>query len=96
MDWTTLQHSLIVVVFTCIGWMSGDVIAGYLAGATLVIVREHTQAEYRWVERYGNGLRANMPWWGGFDYVVWNYSSLADWLAPALACAVLLGCSYCF
>ena len=35
--------------------------------AAWAISREITQAEYRWIEQYGSGLRANMPWWGGFD-----------------------------
>ena len=50
------------------------------------IGREHTQAEYRWIESYGRGLRANMPWWGGFDPRVWNkLDPWLDMMLPALA-----------
>lgn len=44
--------------------------------------REEAQAEYRWIATFGKGLRANMPWWGGFDWRVWNVKSLADWILP--------------
>ena len=27
------------------------------------ILRELAQAEYRWIEQFGAGVRANMPWW---------------------------------
>lgn len=37
------------------------------AASAWVISREITQAEYRWIEQFGGGLRANLPWWGGFD-----------------------------
>lgn len=32
--------------------------------------REHTQAEYRWIAKFGNGKRAAMPWGGGFG--IWQ------------------------
>ena len=40
------------------------------------------QAEYRWIETYGLGRRANMPWWGRFDKRVWNLHSMTDWILP--------------
>lgn len=93
---TTLQHTLIALACAGIGWLCGNIYAGAAFGAALFIGREHAQAEYRWIEQYGAGKRANMPWYGGFDYVVWNISSLFDWVVPALACAVLLGVFYYF
>ena len=57
--------------------------------ALFYLGREHAQAEYRWIAQFGNGKRANMPWWGGFDWHVWNLPSLLDWLVPVLACAVV-------
>lgn len=53
-----------------------------VAASLLFIGREHAQAEYRWIEHYGQHLRANMPWWGGFDPKVWNLKSLLDWTLP--------------
>lgn len=54
------------------------------AFALFYIGREHAQAEYRWIEHYGSGKRANMPWWGGFDPKVWNAKSLCDWVLPVI------------
>lgn len=49
-----------------------------------------TQAEYRWIELYGHGLRANMPWWAPFDLRVWpRLDQWIDWIGPVVAtCAV--------
>jgi len=59
--------------------------AGALAACAWAISREITQAEYRWIEHYGGGLRANMPWWGGLDPIVWqNLDPWLDWVAPSL------------
>ncbi len=58
---------------------------GAFAAAAWAISREITQAEYRWIEHYGGGLRANMPWWGGFDPIVWQKTApWLDWIAPTL------------
>ena len=60
--------------------------AGALAACAWAISREITQAEYRWIEHYGDGLRANMPWWGGLDPKVWqNLDPWLDWVIPSLA-----------
>lgn len=94
MDWTPAQHALIALACAGIGWICGSVEAGAAFGAALFIGREHTQAEYRWIERYGNGKRDNMPIWGGVDPRVWDMGSLLDVAAPVLAGAVLLGGLY--
>lgn len=62
-------------------WWAGAALAcGYFIG------RELAQAEYRWIEQFGQGLRANMPWWGVFDGRVWdNADRLADLIGPVLA-----------
>ena len=39
----------------CRSWVAGAAVAGAWS-----LSREITQAEYRWIERYGDGLRANM------------------------------------
>ena len=62
--------------------------AGAAAAACWCIAREITQAEYRWIERFGAGLRANMPWWGAVDPRVWHADAMLDWIAPT---AVVLG-----
>ena len=68
------------IAFTFKNWT-----AGTAAACAWSISRELTQAEYRWIEHYGGGLRANMPWWGGFDLRVWQYMDpWLDWVVPSL------------
>lgn len=59
--------------------------AGAAVAIAWFVAREITQAEYRWIERFGHGLRANMPWWGGFDLRVWDHADpWLDWLLPTI------------
>jgi len=51
------------------GWVSG------FAAIWFFIGREHAQAEYRWIERFGSGMRKNMPWYASFDYSKWDAHS---------------------
>ena len=82
-----LEHALVALAMqTVIGlttgrWWTGAALAsGYFVG------REISQAEYRWIELYGAGLRANMPWWAAFDARVWTkLDQVVDWLGPVLA-----------
>lgn len=69
-----------VVGFSTRNWWAGAALAcGYFVG------REFAQAEYRWIEQFGQGLRANMPWWGVFDQRVWpKPDQWADWIGPVL------------
>ena len=68
---------------------------GAFAAAAWAIAREVTQAEYRWIEHYGGGRRANMPWWGGFDPIVWQaIDPWLDWIVPtSVAVAIALTAS---
>ena len=59
--------------------------AGAATACVWSVSREITQAEYRWIEQFGGGLRANMPWWGGLDYRVWlKLDPWLDWILPSL------------
>ena len=96
MDLSPLYHAIAAVVLQCtVGlafcmWGMGGAL-----GCMWFIAREHTQAEYRWIAMFGHGHRSNMPWWGGFDWRVWDPASLLDWLVPVLACiAVYLVAKY--
>ena len=66
--------------------------AGAAAAVAWALAREITQAEYRWIEAFGGGLRANMPWWGGLDPAVWQkFDPWLDWIVPsAVVCAIAL------
>ena len=38
---------------------------------------------------FGQGRRANMPWWGGFDPRVWELGSVLDFLVPIALCTLV-------
>ncbi|MBB3938684.1 hypothetical protein GGR39_000313 [Novosphingobium fluoreni] len=81
-----LEHALAAIVFQAIigcstgRWWTGAALAsGYFIG------REIAQAEYRWIEMFGAGLRANMPWWAPFDRRVWlTLDQYVDWIGPVV------------
>lgn len=65
-------------LFTGNWWIGAFIASGYFVG------REISQAEYRYIEHYGDGLRANMGWFDRFDPRVWNVKSVSDWLFPLI------------
>jgi len=85
---------LALLIMGIVSWISRSWAGGAAAAFAWAIAREITQAEYRWIEAYGSGLRANMPWWGGLDPLVWQrLDPWLDWIVPTLvvvAVAVLL------
>ena len=90
---TYFEHAIAaLVVQAIVGRLTGNWWAGAALASAYFIGRELTQAEYRWIEVYGHGLRANMPWWGPFDLRVWpKLDQWVDWMAPLLAtCSVAL------
>jgi hypothetical protein len=68
-----LSHTLIslslVALFADNFWVGFALAVGFLFG------REQAQAEYKWIEHYGNGKRANMKWWNAFEPKVWDFHS---------------------
>lgn len=90
MNMTNLEHALyalamqVAVVLAGFGWVTGAFL-----GAGFFVARELTQAEYRWIESFGRGKRANLPWWGCFDFRVWQkLDCWLDMLFPLLAVTV--------
>lgn len=89
-DYSPLFHAIATTTLQClVGLTTGMWGVGGALGCIWFIAREQTQAEYRWIALFGHGKRANMPWWGGFDWRAWNLPSLLDWLVPVLACTVV-------
>lgn len=95
-DKTPLIHAAVsVAIQIAVGILSGDWLSGGIAACIWWLAREHTQAEYRWIERFGwdyeaeGYLRRNLPWWGGFDPRAWDKASLLDFTAPVAACAAV-------
>lgn len=86
-----LEHIILALaVQAAIGLATGNWWAGAGVASAYFLGREAAQAEYRWIELYGEGLRANMPWWGPFDLRVWTkLDQWIDWLGPLLATCTL-------
>jgi hypothetical protein len=82
-----LQHIVAALVIQIvIGLLTKNWWAGAAIASAYFIGREFSQAEYRWIEHFGRGHRANMPWWGPFDLRVWTkLDPWVDWLGPVVA-----------
>jgi membrane protein required for beta-lactamase induction len=75
---------LVQLLLSPFGWWLGALFAiGYYLG------REMAQAEYRVIQTYYGGKRANMPWWGAFQRRAWNVKSILDWVLPSLAVVIV-------
>ena len=83
-----IEHSLVALgIQALVGWLTKNWWAAAALPSGYFIGREVAQAEYRWIENFGDGLRANMPWHAVFDPRVWETSDqIADWLGPVTAC----------
>lgn len=80
-----LAHPVIALVIQAIiGVASGDWWTGAVAGSFYFVGREYAQAEYRAIEHYYNGKRANMPYFGGLEPRAWTLKGLLDWILPSL------------
>lgn len=86
-----IEHAIIALaVQITVGLTTRNWWAGGLAACCYFIGRELAQAEYRWIEQFGAGLRANAPWWAALDRRVWTSADqYADLIGPVAACTVL-------
>lgn len=87
----TLGHPIAAMAIQAlVGLTTGNWWAGAAFGAAFFMGREIAQAEYRWINTYGRGLRANMPWWGPFDRRVWTKADQwLDWIMPLVAVCIM-------
>jgi hypothetical protein len=90
MDKTPIEHALIAVaVQVAFGFWLGDWIAGAALACTWFVAREHTQAEYRWIAKFGGGLRSSLRARDWIDKRVWDIGSVLDFAAPIAACVAV-------
>lgn len=81
MKYTHLPLSISVVLL--VWFIGGNALWAWLGITAVWASREWTQAEYRYIEHIGDGSRASMPWWGGFDPKAWTFKSLVmDMVLP--------------
>jgi hypothetical protein len=85
-DIVWFEHALCTAAIQLlVGWLSGNWWAGGALASAYFTGREVAQAEYRWIEQFGSGLRADMPWHAVFDPRVWQTADqIADWLGPVI------------
>ena len=70
---------IIQILLSPIDWWFGALFAfGYYIG------REMAQAEYRVIQKYYDGRRSKMPWYGAFEARGWDKKSMLDWILPAI------------
>jgi hypothetical protein len=85
------EHSTYALLFMAIiGLLTGNWFAGACVGSAFFVGREHAQAEYRVIEHFYEGKRANAPWYGGFERRAWNLKSILDFVLPIAATAIAL------
>jgi hypothetical protein len=67
-----VEHALAAVAIQAViglttrnWWIGAALASGYFLG------REVAQAEYRWIEQFGDGLRANLLWRGALGARLW-------------------------
>ena len=86
-----LEHSAYALLFMAIiGLLTNNWIAGACFGSAFFVGREHAQAEYRVIQKFYEGKRANMPWYGGFEPRGWDLKSVLDFVLPIAATAIAL------
>lgn len=85
------EHAIVALVLqTIVGLSTRNWWTGAALASAYFIGREVAQAEYRWIEVFGQGHRANMPWWGPLDLRVWpKLDQWVDWIAPLVVTCTL-------
>lgn len=72
-----LPALIIQFLLSPIDWWFGALFAsGYYLG------REMAQAECRVIQKFYDGKRAKMPWYGAFEPRGWDRKSMLDWTLP--------------
>ena len=86
-----VEHTIVALAIQiAIGLTTRNWWAGALLASGYFIGRELAQAEYRWIEQFGEGLRANAPIWAAFDPKVWpRADQVADIVGPIVATGIL-------
>lgn len=89
MNRTNFEHPAYALLFMAIvGLLTGNWLAGAMLGIGFFLGREHAQAEYRVIQKFYEGKRANMPWYGGFEPRGWDLKSILDFVLPIVATMV--------
>ena len=91
-------HVPIALGIMLLGWALGRAMRvptapaiwlGWFAAACTCVMREITQQEYRWIEAYGHGRRAEMPVLEGLNIWDWNAHSRIETLGALVVSALV-------
>lgn len=89
MDRTPLEHAAIAACIMAVIWFAtNDTLAGAMAGSWFFLGREHSEAEYRWMDLHKTN-RTGAESIGAFSPDVWTIGSLLDWIVPILTCTAI-------
>jgi hypothetical protein len=78
-------HAIISLVICAVLVLTGFPWAACFIPAFFYVGREHSQAEYRYIESHGK-KRANCPWYCGFLPSAWTAKGILDWVLPLAVC----------
>ncbi len=85
------EHPAYALLFMAIvGLLTSNWFAGACFGSAFFVGREHAQAEYRVIQKFYEGKRANMPWYGGVEPRGWDRKSVLDFVLPIAATGIVL------
>lgn len=87
-----LSHTITILICWGVGYSLGHIYELLAIGIGYFIGREIAQAEYRWINTYGKGLRSNMSWWNSLSPKVWDvHSWFWNLLLPIISAIIIIG-----
>ena len=90
MNISNFAHAGYAILMQILVWLfTGDALAGGLLGIGFFLGREHSQAEYRSIEKYYNDKRENMPEFEGFNPRNWKLDAYLDVVFPIAATSIV-------
>lgn len=92
--WFNLLHPLATLIAAGTGYLLGYPLMFSVAAMWFFIGRELAQAEYKWIERFGDGKRANMPFFAPLEPRIWDsHSFFYNLLLPIIITGIIY--AYC-
>jgi len=79
-----MTHGAITVIFCTLLFFLKLSATLFFLPAAFYLGREITQAEYRYIEKYCDHKRKNMPWYAIFLPKAWTVKGIFDWLIPLI------------
>ena len=91
MNSSNFIHAGYALLMQFIVWLiTGDLLAGAMLGVGFFAGRAHSQAEYRSIEQFYGGKRANLPnEFVAFMPRAWDLDSVLDLVFPIIATSIV-------